>query len=227
MHTIVSWNFWSIAHGFRNFMFHVGLTLVDRFYMLTTYCRDFPKADCRRTLGAYGTRIVQFDAQMGAIANISLPGVVIPNSGYRWEWMSEWGHVRALRHRSQRASDLKCGLESGLGWTGSRITGWWMAVWGSCTCFIICMRLLHICIEGGTVLAMWWLWTRTHAPRLHLYPTAPTLIEAKWMHITIFWFMPCTWILKLPNSLPKSRATQFWRERLLPLAEGYFGIYCI
>lgn len=55
--------------------------ILDRFYMLTTYCRDFPKADCRQSLGAYGTRIVEFDALAGAVVNISLPDVVIPNSG--------------------------------------------------------------------------------------------------------------------------------------------------
>ena len=49
--------------------------------MLTTYCRDFPETECRRTLGAYGTRIVEFDALTGVVANISLTDIVIPNSG--------------------------------------------------------------------------------------------------------------------------------------------------
>ena len=60
---------------------HVTFSLLGRFYLLTTFCRDFPEAECRRTLGAYGTRIVELDALTGAVANISLPDVVIPNSG--------------------------------------------------------------------------------------------------------------------------------------------------
>eukprot|EP00662_Eupelagonemidae_sp_cell21_P033141 gene33141-52084_t len=47
----------------------------DKFYMLTTFCRDFPGADCRSTLDAYGTRLVQFDAERGATKNITIPGV--------------------------------------------------------------------------------------------------------------------------------------------------------